>query len=94
MKRDDSQPGIVEALEKARVKVWIIGQPCDLLCYYWSKEVGRFLWQTLECKTPYGVKDPKAVVDPRQVKQIKFLQDTGTPIVLTPDQALRALGIA
>lgn len=93
-KNDTAQPDIVEKLRAAGVKVWIIGQPCDLLCYYWSKDAQRYLWQTLECKTPYGKRDPKAVIDKRQKAQIEFLQDTGTPIVLTADQALKVLGLA
>lgn len=89
---DVTQERIVKALRDAGCQVYLIGQPCDLLVRYWSNVFRLFMWQTMECKTPYGKKDPKARVDKRQEDQALFLQQTGTPIVLTPDQALRLVG--
>lgn len=79
-KVDKSQPGIVKALEKAGAQVWVIGWPCDLLV-----RRGR-LWFTMECKTP-GAKPRKD-----QEKQQEFLRDTQTPVVHTPEEALRVVG--
>lgn len=87
-RKDKSEPQIWDALEKAGFMVWDI-MPCDLLT--WRIDKG---WKPLECKTPYGKEDPKARLDKRQVAQIEFLQATGCPIVLSPEQALRALGVA
>lgn len=89
---DTSQEKIVEALRAAGCQVYIIGKPCDLLVRYFSRSYGHYLWTTMECKSPYGKKNPKARVDKRQTEQIKFLNDSGTQIVLTPDQALRIVG--
>jgi len=93
-KPDTTQADIVKGLRDAGIQVWIIGKPCDLLCYYWSNRLREYRWQPLEAKTPHGKRDPKAVVDPRQKEQIEFIQRTGTPIVLTAQQALAALEAA
>lgn len=87
-KRDLSEPEIISALEKAGFKVWNY-LPVDLLT--WRIDKG---FRPLECKTPYGKESPKARLDKRQKAQIEFLQVTGCPLVLTPEQALRALGVA
>ena len=90
-KADSSQREIVKALRDAGVQVWIIGKPCDLLIRYWCNQARRYLWQTLECKSPYN-KDGSAKKRKDQKEQIEFIQLTGTPIVLNGEQALRAVG--
>lgn len=68
-KRDAVEPEIVEALEKAG---WEVHRelPVDLLCL---KRAGNAVKvRLLECKTPYGKKKPKAIVDKRQQKQLEF----------------------
>ena len=77
--RDLVEPEIVNALEAAGVQVWR-KLPADLLCY----RLGHFY--VLE------VKDPKARKDKRQKAQQDFLALTHTPIVRTPEAALRAVG--
>lgn len=88
-KRDTVEPAIVEALERAGFEVWRIDL-CDLIVRRQSWPPGRV--QLLECKTPYGKKAPRARLDKRQEAQANFLSSTGTPIVTTPLEALRALG--
>jgi hypothetical protein len=84
---DNSQAGIVEAIQGAGWSVWIIGRPVDLLC--WRRRDG---FRLLECKTAYGKQNPKAVIDKRQKEQIEFIELTGTPRVTSPIEALLALG--
>ena len=76
---DATQTEIVAGLRKAGVAVWVIGIPCDLLCFY------RGRWQTLECKP----EKPRNRYD--QEAQDEFLSATGTPIVRTALQALAIL---
>lgn len=85
-KRDDSEPGIIQALEKAGWHVWP-DLPVDLLA--WKEGHG---FRVLEVKTPQGKKDPKARMRKRQVDQLVFLATTGAPVVCTPEQALAAVG--
>ena len=85
-KTDTSQPLIIEALRRAGWYVWIIGWPCDLLC--WKSDKG---FRCLEAKTLYGKKNPKAVIDKRQQGQIAFLETTCTPRVGTPEEAIEAV---
>src|ERR1043166_3653008 len=59
-KVDTTQRDIVDGLIAAGAQVFIIGQPCDLLVRYYSNRHREWMWQTLECKTPYGKKSPKA----------------------------------
>lgn len=92
-KIDSTQADIVKGLRKMGVQVWLIGQPCDLLCYYWSNPLQRFLWQPLEVKTPQGKLKPKARIDKRQQEQRKFLAETRTPVVLNLSEALACLGL-
>lgn len=79
-KRDRGEPDIVEALEKAGWTVWR-ELPCDLLLFKPSKG-----FRTLENKAP----DARPRKD--QQKQADFIQRTNTPVVKTPEEALRALG--
>jgi hypothetical protein len=84
---DQSQSAIVQALRDAGWLVWIIGRPVDLLC--WKPGRG---FRCLEAKTPYGKKNPKAVIDKRQKEQIEFINTTGTPRVTCAAEALLAVG--
>lgn len=85
VRRDKAEPAIIQALEQAGAEVWPLDQPVDLLVRF------RCHWHLLEVKTPRGKKGT-ARVDKRQEAQINFLQSTGTPIVKTPIEALRAIG--
>jgi hypothetical protein len=85
-KRDSAEPPIVVALENAGWLVEKLDRPCDLLC--WKDGKG---FRALEVKTGRG-KKLTVVRDKRQKAQIDFLLLTKTPIVRTPEEALRALG--
>lgn len=85
-RKDLSEPGIVSALEQAGFTVWD-SLPCDLLV--WRIDKG---FRLLEAKSPYG-KEGKQRKRNDQNSQVEFLQMTGTPVVLTPEQALRAVGV-
>jgi hypothetical protein len=84
---DTSQSDIRDALHDVGWKTWVIGRPCDLLC--WKRGKG---FRCLEVKTAYGKRDPKPVTDQRQREQIEFLKLTDTPVVCSPFEALLALG--
>ncbi len=92
-KVDTTQAAIVAGLRKLGVRVAIIGQPCDLLCRYWSHEHQQFLWQPLECKPRIGKRNPKARIRKDQPRQTAFLKECEVAIVSTPEEALRALGL-
>lgn len=86
-KVDMTQAAIVSALRKAGWQVWVIEEPCDLLCF----RAG--VWKTLECKSPANKRgDPR--VDKRQVKQNEFLAMTKTPRATSPESAIAALEAA
>jgi hypothetical protein len=82
---DTTQAAIVEAIRKAGWKVWVIKLPVDLLCWH----PGADVWQPLECKTP--TKSGKAKLDKRQEEQNRFCDETFTPRVTTPEQAVEFL---
>ena len=86
-KRDASEAPIVEALRAVGALVYRLDEPCDLLVRF------RGRWHTLEVKTPYG-KAGRERLDKRQETQQNFLRLTGTPIVKSPLDALRAVGAA
>lgn len=88
-KRDAAEPAIIEALERAGFEVWPMDLPCDLICRRSSWAPGLF--QALEIKTGRG-KKLTVSKDKRQVAQQNFIATTGTPIVRTPIEALRAIG--
>lgn len=90
-KIDTTQRELVKALRGIGIQVWIIKKPCDLLLRFWCNRHHEFCWQTLEAKTAYGKKDPKARVDRRQKTQRDFLADTDTPIATTFDEAWHGL---
>jgi hypothetical protein len=92
-KVDSTQPLIVTGLEQAGVKVYVIEEPCDLLCYFWCKKHDRHCWQTLECKPLIGVRHPKARRRTDQPEQNQFLEDTKTPVVTSATEALLALSV-
>jgi len=83
-KRDQAEPPILEALERIGAQVWPLDYPVDLLVRF------RDRWHLLEVKTGRGKKQTVAK-DKRQVAQQNFLATTGTPIVRTPIEALRAI---
>jgi hypothetical protein len=82
--RDKSEPAIIEALKKAGFQVWT-KLPCDLLT--WRPDKG---FQLLENKTPTKTGKRRKRTD--QEAQDAFIRLTGTPVVLTPEDALKALG--
>ena len=83
---DTTQPAIVEALRAAGYGVWVIGWPCDLLVH--RPDIG---FRCLEVKSPRNKRgDPRH--DKRQAQQRAFLELTQTPVVVSVDEALRALG--
>lgn len=84
-KRDSAEPGIIDALEKVNAEVWQLDEPADLLVKF------RDLWHVLEVKTGRG-KNLTVVKDKRQKRQQDFLLLTNTPVVRTPEEALRAIG--
>lgn len=84
-RRDEAEPAIVVALGQSGFLVWRLLQPCDLLV--WRADKG---WRLLEVKTP--TKSGKQRTRHDQIDQGEFLELTGTPIVKTPMEALRALG--
>lgn len=75
---DGTQTEIVEALRKAGVQVWIIGQPCDLLTFH------RGIWRPLECK-------PVKRIRKDQERQDAFLASTGVKKVRTALEAIAAV---
>lgn len=85
-RRDLAEPPIIRALEDAGWLVWQLDRPCDLLCYQAEKG-----FRTLEVKTGRG-KSLRVIMDKRQKAQTDFLLLTKTPIVRTPEEALRAVG--
>ena len=89
-KSDASQREVIATLRAAKVKVWVMREPCDLLCRFWSNEVRRFLWQPIECK-PTDLKNAKRKDQPEQKA---FVEDNDVPVVRTGEEALRALGVA
>jgi hypothetical protein len=85
VRRDKAEPAIIQALEQVGAEVWPLDQPVDLLVRF------RQQWHLLEVKTPRGKKGV-ARIDKRQEAQINFLESTGTPVVKTPIEALKAIG--
>ena len=88
-KTDLSQRNIVASLEQARVRVWIIGRPCDLLCQFYCARHGIWCWQPLEVKTPTKRGRPPTRYD--QEQQQEFLELTNTPVVTTFEEAWTVL---
>lgn len=87
-KRDTAEPDIITALERAGFDVWQRDDP-DLFVRKPSWAPG--IVQLLEVKTGRGKKLTIAR-DKRQEAQRNFIASTGTPIVRTPLEALKAVG--
>jgi hypothetical protein len=90
-KTDGTQAEIVRTLMAAGIRTWVIGEPCDLLCNFWCRTHQRWCWQTLECKPLTGKRAPKARIRSDQQRQNAFLAATGTPVVTSGTEALKAL---
>lgn len=88
-KRDAVEGDIITALERAGWHIWQLDTPCDLLLRKDHFPPGMF--RMLEVKTPHG-KAGKARQRNDQEAQANFIAATGTPIVTSPLEALRALG--
>lgn len=86
-KRDENEPEIVDALEQVGIHVYR-HLPVDLLTFRMTRcrHCGGNQWKPLEVKMPHA--------RPRkdQADQQEFLALTGTPVVRTVEQALRAVG--
>jgi len=88
-KRDQSEPAIVAALEKAGCKVWR-NLPVDLLVRVPRDPPG--VARLIECKTPKG-KDQSLKLRKDQEAQAEFIALTGTAYATNPTEALQALGL-
>jgi hypothetical protein len=87
-KVDTAQPSIVRDLQKLGYEVYLIKKPCDVSVRHPMWRGGLNQW--LEIKTPTrSGKMPKP--DPRQTEQAEFLAKSNTPVVMSLDQALKAL---
>jgi hypothetical protein len=85
LRKDESQDAIVKAIRAAGWLCFVMHEPCDLLA--WKEGKG---WRVLECKTPTKTGKRRKRVD--QKVQDQFLALTKTPVVMTPFEALLALG--
>lgn len=90
-KVDSAQADIVSGLSDRGIDVWSIRKPCDLLVRFWCVRHQGHCWQTLEVKTAYGKKFPKARKRNDQEKQQRFLEYSQTPVVISVDDAIRKL---
>lgn len=88
-KPDDAQPKIVKALREAGCRVEIIRQPVDLLVRFWSNKYRHFIWTPMEIKTPTKTGKRRKRLD--QKAQDDFIAETGTPVVLTKEEALEVI---
>jgi hypothetical protein len=85
LRKDESQAAIVGAIRAAGWLCFVLHEPADLLCW----KVGKG-WRVLECKTPTKTGKQRKRKDQELQKQ--FLELTGTRVVMTPFEALLALG--
>ena len=86
-KVDLAQAEIVEELRRLGYRVEVIGRPVDLLVGLDYSSGTR--WRILEVKTPTKTGQRRKRKD--QEKQDRFIAETGTPIVISLEQALEAL---
>lgn len=88
-KRDEAEPAIVEALEQAG---WEVHRelPVDLLCL--KRDGDHVRVKLLEAKTARGKKNPKAVLDKRQIKQNAFVERWQIDKPTNAFEALLAVG--
>lgn len=84
-KVDSTQADIVAALRKAGWYVYILSKPVDLLC--WKPSKG---FRLLEIKSKRK-KDGTTARRKTQVEQNEFIDVTGCPVVVTPEEAIEAL---
>ena len=80
-KRDAAEAAIIEAVGKAGWHCWQLDYPVDLLL--WKEGRGFVLME---------VKTGKAKIRKGQVDQRNFVETTRTPLIRTPQEALKALG--
>lgn len=80
-KRDAAEPQIIDAVTKAGWHCWQLDYPVDLLL--WKEGRGFLLLK---------VKTGKGKIRKEQVDQRNFVETTGTALVRTPMDALRAIG--
>lgn len=85
LRKDESQEAIVKAIRAAGWLCFVLHEPCDLLCWKLGKG-----WRVLEVKTPTKTGKQRKRKDQRL--QAQFLEMTKTPVVMTPFEALLALG--
>jgi hypothetical protein len=85
LRKDESQDAIVKAIRAAGWLCFVMHEPADLLV--WKDGKG---WRVLECKTPTKTGKRRKRTD--QALQDQFLEFTKTPVVMTPFEALLALG--
>jgi hypothetical protein len=78
-RRDETEPDIVAALEKAGAKVCRLDRPCDLVVRF----RGELYLLEVDGITEYRKRDKE---------QAAFLEEWQVPKVKTPEQALRAIG--
>lgn len=76
---DETQSEIVAALRKVGVRVWFIGQPCDLLCRFRE----RYYLLDVEGITEYRRRDPM---------QLTKFSEWGVILVDDVHTALSAVG--
>jgi hypothetical protein len=88
-KVDAAQEDIVDGLKLMGMLVWFIENPCDLLVYYYSRRRNEKRFQTIEVKTATRTGKPRKRYD--QQTQNDFLAETHTPVVMTLDEAIKAL---
>ena len=87
-KVDSVQKHIVDGLEALGYEVYVVGKPCDISVRNPMWRGGLNQWLELKTPTKSG-KLPKP--DARQTEQAAFLAKSSTPVVMSLEQALRAL---
>lgn len=81
-RKDANQGAIIKALEDVGIHVWVLDSPVDLLLWWPRWGPGNF--RLLEVKCQKGKL--------RNGAQRTFVETTGTPVVRTPLEALKAVG--
>ncbi len=83
-RKDSTHDAIRAALEAAGWQVFV-RMPCDMFCYK------NGVWRALEAKPPKD-KAGNPRIRSTQARQSAFLALTATPVCVTPEAALMALG--
>jgi hypothetical protein len=90
-KVDATQADIIDGLESAGIRVWVIKWPCDLLTYY--PPLKR--WRPLEAKPAPEPGIRVKTLAPRkrkdQERQTRFLNTYGVDVVRTAEEAIAAV---